>query len=175
MKARLIAILIVPIFVLTLSAAAFAKDKVGYLDVQRIVSQSNLGKEARAELDKFRDSRNKQITERRTQLEGLVGAIQQERQKKSPDRVKFAQLVERAQNQKKSLERFAEDVNAELVKRDKVLVAKILRDASSVVKDIAKKQGYSVILRNAQDIAYLNPDANITDDVVKELNKRSKK
>ena len=134
MKARLIALIIVPVFVLTLSAAAFAKDKIGYLDVQRIVSQSNLGKDARSELDKFRESRNKQIQERKTQLDGLVSAIKQERQKKSPDRVKFAQLVERAQNQKKNLERFAEDVNAELVKRDKILVARILRDASDVVK-----------------------------------------
>ncbi|MEE8574177.1 MAG: OmpH family outer membrane protein [Thermodesulfobacteriota bacterium] len=172
MKKRLLIALAVIFTAAFLSVSAeAASSKVGYINVQKIVSQSNIGKRAKSDIDSYRSEKNSIIEVKRGELESVARGIQQERKKKNMDRERFAQMVTRYQEQKKALERQVEDINAELVKRDKQIVAQILQKASGVLEDIAQRGGYTVILMNPRDLAYLDPDADITDQVVKGLNR----
>jgi outer membrane protein len=160
-------------FVLVLFTAAHAAaSRVGYINVQQVVAQSEVGKTARAELNKLMEDKNKEIDKKRAEVEKTAKAVQEEMQKKEKmDKVKFAQLGDKFQAQKKELERMIEDSRADMTRREKQMVAQILQKANGVVEEIAKSGGYTVILKNPRDLAYIDPAADITAEVVKGLNK----
>lgn len=160
-------------FVLVLFTAAHAAaSRIGYINVQQVVAQSEIGKNAKAELSKLMEEKNKEIEKKRGEVEKTAKAVQEEMQKKEKmDKVKFAQLGDKFQTQKKELERMIEDTKAEMVKREKQIVAQILQKAGGVLEEIAKSGGYTVILKNPRDLAYIDPAADVTAEVVKGLNK----
>lgn len=178
MKAKIIIVSVVSIAVFLLcinlpdgSQALYAADKVGYINVQRIVSESNLGKKAKAKIDKIREKRNKEIREKNTEIEALSNKLRAESQKKNINQPKIRELIEEIQQKNKELKRFVADVKEELAKKDRELVVEILKKADPILRKIAKKKGYSLILRNPDVLAYMDPDVDVTEEVIKRLNK----
>jgi Skp family chaperone for outer membrane proteins len=79
--------------------------------------------------------------------------------------------LEALQQAKKEYRRLIDDSNEEISKRDKALVADILRQVDVILNKIAKKKKLTMILKDAKVLAYLDPKADITDLVIGELNK----
>jgi len=52
------------------------------------------------------------------------------------------------------------------------VVAIILQKADDVLKKVAKRKKFTIILKDPNAIGYLDKKVDITDDVLKELNKR---
>jgi outer membrane protein len=63
------------------------------------------------------------------------------------------------------------DAKDEIEKQNRDLVAGILKKADGILKSIAKKRGFGIILKDPKVVGYLDPDLDITDDVLKALNK----
>ncbi|CAD7848633.1 MAG: hypothetical protein [Olavius algarvensis Delta 4 endosymbiont] len=72
----------------------------------------------------------------------------------------------------KDFQRMVADAKEDISREDRELVALILKKADGVLKKIAKKKKYSIILKDPNAIGYLDPDVDITDLVLKELNKK---
>ena len=71
----------------------------------------------------------------------------------------------------KDYQRLLADAREDIASEDRGLVAFILEKADSVLKSVAKKNNYSIILKDPNAIGYLDPGVDITDEVLKELNK----
>ncbi len=63
------------------------------------------------------------------------------------------------------------DAKEEIKRQDRELVARILKKADGALKKVAKKKKYTIILKDPNAIGYLDPEVDITDAVLKELNK----
>lgn len=153
-------------------AAAFAReaDKAGYINIQRVVSESTMGKKKAEEHAVIREQKDKILREKLTEIEALNNELKKEREKKTLDRKKIAETMEKIQQKNKEAERYVADAKEELAKKDLEFVREILVKAAPILRDIGDNGGYAVILKNIEDIVYVGPGADITDEVIKRLN-----
>ncbi|MEA3279491.1 MAG: OmpH family outer membrane protein, partial [Thermodesulfobacteriota bacterium] len=68
-------------------------------------------------------------------------------------------------------QRLLADAKEDILKEDREVVSIILQKADNVLKKVAKKKKYTIILKDPNAIGYLDPKIDITDDVLEELNK----
>jgi outer membrane protein len=154
---------------LVLSAVSYAQDKVGYINLQRLVNESTMGKTARAEIQKLRSEKETLLNNKLKEINDLRDLINKEGDKMdTATRQERTRALNRAA---KEYQRLAEDAKEDLTNEDNELVAIILQKADGVLKSVAKSKKYAIILKDANAIGYLDPSVDITDDVLKELNK----
>jgi outer membrane protein len=61
----------------------------------------------------------------------------------------------------------------ELAKKDRELSQPMIKKLNTVIADIAKKDSYTMILhKNDQNLVWATPDTDITDEVIKALEKK---
>jgi outer membrane protein len=157
------------VMLLILSAVSFAQDKVGYINLQRLVNESTMGKAARAEIEKLRNEKETLLKNKLKEINDIRELINKEGDKMDvATRQKRIKALNKAN---KEYQRLAEDAKEDLTNEDNELVAIILQKADGVLKSVAKSKKYAIILKDANAIGYLDPSVDITDDVLKELNK----
>ena len=154
---------------LVLSSVSFAQDKVGYINLQRLVNESTMGKTARAEIEKLRSEKETLLRNKLKEINDLRELINKEGDKM--DAVIRQERTKALNKASKEYQRLAEDAKEDLTNEDNELVAIILQKADGVLKGVAKSKKYAIILKDANAIGYLDPSVDITDDVLKELNK----
>jgi len=155
--------------VLILSISSNAAEKVGYINLQRLVNESDMGKAARSDLQKLRSEKEAVIKDKLQEINNLRDLLNKEgNTMDAAEKRDKEQALNRAL---KEYQRLVEDAREDISNEDKELVAIILQKADPVLKEVAKKQKYTIILKDANAIGYLDPSVDITDDVLKELNR----
>lgn len=150
---------------------SYAADyKVGYINLQRLVSQSKIGKDAQKKIQKMRDEKQAIADSKLRDLQKFQKFIKDEGSKMPPQEQRKKQ--EAFQKAYKEYQRLIADAREDIQRADRELVTMILEKAQDIVKRVAKKNKYTMILKDANAIGYLDPEVDITDKVVKELNKR---
>lgn len=155
---------------LALCTSAYAADKVGYINLQRLVNESKMGKDARADIQKMRKDKEAMLTSKLQDINKLKEFINKEGGKMPP--AERRAKVEFLQKLYKEYQRLVADAKEDITREDRELVAIILGKANDILKKVAKKRKYSIILKDPNAIGYLDPDVDITDLVLKELNKK---
>lgn len=135
------------------------------VSLQRVVSQTNLGKRAAQQLETLRQERGRDLQAKQKELEEVVkqlakdGLPQAERERLSQDesrrRAELQQLTAQAQT----------DFQATQAR----LNTEIRSQLAPIFADIAKRSGVDVVL-NADTIAWAAPGADTTNEVVQRLN-----
>lgn len=152
--------------------------KIGVIDLQKIIEESSVGKRSSVEMKSQGKKMEDILKEKGTEIEELQKALDQKgtvmskaaREKKEQDlRDKITDL--------KSLQRRYQDVLREL---NLNLSKQITKDVFEIVEKIGKRDGYTLILdRRVGGVVYVPAAIDITDAVVKEYNsmdaKRSQK
>jgi outer membrane protein len=156
------------LFLMT-AAAASAADKVGYINLQRLVSESKTGKEAREDIQKMRKAKEDELTRRLESLNKMKDELNENWEKLDArtQRDRRAELKRAYEDYQKILN----DAKEDILREDRELVSIILQRADGVLKKVAKRNGYTIILKDPNAIGYLDPAVDITDEVLKELNK----
>jgi outer membrane protein len=150
--------------------SSYAAEKVGYINLQRLVSESKMGKEAKADILKMREAKQTVLNKKLADINKLREFIN-----KKGDQLpvrKRRDKVELLQKMYKEYQRLVADAKEDITREDRELVAIILEKANDILKNVAKKKKYSIILKDPNAIGYLDPDVDITDLVLKELNKK---
>jgi outer membrane protein len=151
--------------------------KIGIIDLQKIIEESSVGKRSSVEMKSQGKKMEDILKEKGAEIEELQKSLDQKstviskaaREKKEQDlRDKIADL--------KSLQRRYQDVLREL---NINLSKQITKDVFEIVDKIGKQEGYTLILdRRVGGIVYAPTAIDITDTVIKEYNvmdaKRSK-
>jgi outer membrane protein len=150
--------------------ASFAAEKVGYINLQRLVNESKMGKEAKADILKMRQTKQAALNKKLSDINKLRDFINQKGDK-LPARER-RDKVELLQKMYKEYQRLVADAKEDITREDRQLVAIILEKANDILKKVAKKKKYTIILKDPKAIGYLDPDVDITDLVLKELNKK---
>ncbi len=165
---------IIGFFCFTWVGSAFAADvaKIGIVDIQRIMSASNQGKAAKAQIKEKSDNMTQTLKQKGAEIEELKKQFEREsmvmgqetrEEKEREFRIKLNDL--------KSLEkRFRGEMQA----MEKQLAGEMRKAVYTLVEEIGKKEGYLLIMNNF-DVLYSPSAIDITDQLIKELNARYKK
>jgi outer membrane protein len=141
--------------------------KIGYIDLQRIVYESEAGKKAKSELDALIKSKQAVVDEKRKTLEKLKSDLEKQASALSPEARK-AKQDEYEKNEREFL-RFAQDSETELRKKDAELKEMIVKEVFELMDKIGKEEGYTMILDRSM-VIYGNKEIDITNMVIKKYN-----
>jgi len=75
----------------------------------------------------------------------------------------------------RDLRRLADDFEKDLAKKDRELMVKFARDLQGVVQKVGKERGYTLIVDARAGLIYGAPEADLTEDVIKEFDAASRK
>ena len=150
--------------------SSFAAEKVGYINLQRLVNESQMGKDAKADILKMRQTKQAVLDKKLSDINKLREFINKKGDK-LPARDR-RDKVELLQKMYKDYQRLVADAKEDITREDRELVAIILEKANDILKNVAKNKKYGIILKDPNAIGYLDPDVDITDLVLKELNKK---
>lgn len=152
------------------AVGAMAQDsKTGYINTQRITTESGPAKAAQAKLEQEFSKRQKDLAD----LQGSLKSFSEKFERDAPtltetQRVnrqkEFAELNRDLQRKQRE---FQEDLNG---RRNEEL-QQVLEKANKAVKQVAEAEKYDLVI---QEVVYSNAKHDITDKVLKILNSASK-
>jgi len=147
-----------------------SENKVGYINLQRLVNESKMGKDGRADIQKMRQDKQAMLTTKLRDINKLRDFINKEGAKMLPaERRAKVELVQKLYKEYKQL---VADAKGEIIRKDRELVSVILEKANDILKNVAKRTKFAIILKDPNAIGYLDPKVDITDQVLKELKKK---
>ena len=154
--------------VLTAGQACSAADKIGVVDMRKVLSTSIAGKKAQDVMEQ----KMKTLRSTFKKDEDALIVLQKEIEKKGSawnDAMKKEKAAE-FQKKRRELATQQEEANTEMKKLQEEQVKPLQQKALEVAKKVAKDQGYSFVL--PREVLVAAPDeADISDQVVSELNK----
>jgi outer membrane protein len=148
--------------------------KLGYVDLQRALNDSEAGKQAKekfkAEVDKAEQSLEKRKTEVEKLKEELEkkGLLLNEEQRDALERDYRDKLGD--------FERVYKNLQQELQIRDRQLTGRILEGLREVVQSVGEQGSYTVILEGNNTVVLYGAKAiDLTDTIIKAFNQRGTK
>jgi outer membrane protein len=157
---------------LVLGAASAASDaraetRIGVVNVQYAVTQTEDGIRATNTFKKLFDKRQQDLDARQADLAKMREDI--ERQTRILSRDSLTRRMEDWQKRMVDLQTTYVDHNRELQKKQAELTNPIMKKMLGVVGRIAKKNGFDVIV-DAQAVPYVRSDLDLTDQVIQMYN-----
>lgn len=145
---------------------------IGYIDLQKVMVESDKGKEAKQVLTQEADRLKKNLDGKQDELQKMKDAI--EKQGTTLTAEARADREKQYQNKLKDYQRLANDYQTELQQKDQEITQKILKDLEEVIKSIGEREKYTLIIEKSQAL-YVSPTIDITPKVITLFNEAAKK
>ncbi|HFC6394989.1 OmpH family outer membrane protein [Neisseria bacilliformis] len=143
-------------------AAAESVRKLGFIDVDRVYRESKQAQSIQAKLDEEFAPRQKRLEQMQQEAAGLERKAAAAKGKARDGLL--ADLQRRNQTLRGEQAKLAEDYD---LRRNEEFAA-LQRNADRVMIDLAKKEGYDLIVH---DVIFINAKFDITDKVIREMNR----
>ena len=140
--------------------------RIGYIDLTRVLARSAAGVAAREQLEREKAAMQKEMDAKRVELDKL----REELEKKGPLMTVDARRdrEEAMERKRRDAARLADDYQRELGRKEQVLAQKVMQDISGVIERVGKQKGYYLVLeRGRAGVLYSAPEADLTDDIIK--------
>lgn len=145
-------------------AAAEPAPKIAVIDVQRVISESKRGKEAKELLNKDKDYRERRLQEGQDNLQKKASDLERRRAILSPEAFEKEQEA-LLQERERLLRQFNED-QGQLRRRESELMQDVLEGIQGVLKTIAEKEGFTLVIEKGAAI-YALDKYDITEQVLR--------
>jgi outer membrane protein len=162
------------VLLLLAAGPAFSADpvKIGVVDLQKILETSNSGKAAQNELKAQRDKMQADMKQRGNEIQEIEGRMQREAMVMSKE---TREEKEREHRIKVSdFQALQRKYQGDLQEIERKLMGRLQAEITSLVSDIAKKEGYLLVISNI-GVIYSLPSTDITERLIQELNAKSGK
>lgn len=157
-------------FVLFLQLNTFAADqhKIGLVNIQRCLDESNEGKRISSMLNEKNESFKRQLAEKRQELISLEEEIKKRSMMLSLD----AQEDKRREYETKgrNYQMLVQKLSGELQKTENQAKKDFLKILQEIAQKIAQQEGYELILDMNLGVLYAPESFDITDKVIDEYN-----
>ena len=156
-----------------MAQAAFAQSvpKIGYVDLQRALNESEAGKKAKDEfkvqVDKLQAALKKQKDEIESMKEQLdkKALVMKDSERSS--------LEDDYRRKLRDFERNYKDSQADLQQKDNELTGASIKDLQDIIRDYGAREGYTMILEATNSaILYGAKSADLTEDIMREYNSK---
>lgn len=160
---------------LALASTAFGADgvKIGSVDIQKILINSDSGKEAKEQLSVRANKYESEKNSREDELKKLKADLEKQNVLLSES---ARGAKEKDYQQKlKEYQRFLKDAQDDLQGKNDELTNKIVESIVKLTQEYGRKNGYTVIFVRNDGMIYLDEKSDLTDSVLKEFNALKKK
>lgn len=160
------------VFLLATVVAGAENLKIGTIDAQRILDNTKAGKKAKAAMEEYVKSRQKIIDLEEQEIKNL----EEELVKQGPVLSTEAKKDKQESFQRKMLDyqKKVAELNKEVQDKKKEVLGGFNKNLEQIVKKIAEKDGYTVILdRNSEGgvLVYVKESLDLTDKVIQEFDR----
>ncbi len=157
-----------------LSVCAFAAEsKIGYIDLNRALNESEVGKKAVLSLEEMVKAKQFLISEKGDKIK----RIEEELAKQSSILTKDA-INERKEEREKLLrdyQRMVKDSQEEVQKKQADYMGDIIKELKKIVNQLGKEKGYSIILEKAESgVMFHSDEIDLTGTLIKRFNETVK-
>lgn len=174
-KATYVVLVGVVIYAFTTVSARSEEFKIGYVDSQKVLDDSLMGKRVRDTLNEYVQSRQKIVDIEEADLRKL----QEELSKQATILSDEARQEKEELFQKKLIEyqKKVNELQKEIQQRRTEKLGEFNSQLDGVVKMIGEKEGYSIIFNNldVNVVMYAKPSLNLTSRIIEELDKTIQK
>jgi len=145
-----------------------------YIDLQRVMLESEKGKEAKKALTSEAERLKKNLDGKQEELQKMKDTIEKQGATITPDA--RAEKEKQYQIKLKDYQRLYNDYQGELQQKDMEFTQKIVKDLEEIIKNMGEKEKYMLILeKNQAGILYGAPAVDITNKVINLYNEVAKK
>ena len=166
MKTSLNNLLALSTVLLAFAGAAPAQElKIGYVNSERVLRDSNPAKAAQTKLEAEFAKRDRELNDLGTRLKSAADKLEKDAPTtaESERNRRQRELIEQDRDLQRKRREFQED----LAQRKNEELATVVERANKVIKQIFDSEKYDVIL---QEVVFAGPRVDITDKVIKQLN-----
>lgn len=149
------------------AATATAADKFAFVDLQRVLVQSDAGKKAKADLEALEKSKKAVIDEKIKAITALEDELNKQASVLSADAKKAKE--EELDKLGRDIKTAVTEARAEMQKKENELTGAILNDIIAIVDAMGAEEGYSIIFRS-EVIISAKKEFELTDLVLKRFN-----
>ncbi len=155
--------------VLASALPAAAQINVAVIDVQRVVTESDPGKEALQKLKQLQDAKIDQGRALQQELNTLQE--QMSKQRFTLSEVRLAELGKEMEDKQIALQRFQDDAERELDEARRRELGGLEQRIIPVIDQIGQERGFTLIFNKFQSgLVYADDAVDITDDVIRRFN-----
>ena len=148
--------------------AAPAAQKVGWIDLQKTLTETKVGAAAKSRLEKDKTDKQKQVDDLKTKFQKKAEDFEKQRQLLKGEAI--AQRQQELQEEYAALQQRFMTHQQELARQEATLTREIFQKASSIVESIAKRDGYTMIIeKNEGAVLWADPKLDITAEVNRRL------
>ena len=149
--------------------AATQNIRIGVINVERLVQESALGKEAFARVKRLNDVKKEEGEKLSKELRDMEQKLADQGSAMADD--KREALQKSYQEKAISFKRFQDDANRELEASQKKELGELERRVFPVINQVGKEKGYTLIFNKFQSgLVYADDAVDVTDDVLKVFN-----
>ncbi len=153
------------------TAPVFAQQaaKIAVIDVQRVLTESDRGKEAVQRLKQLQQSKVDQVKQLQQKVADLHDQYDKQQFALSPD--KLAALQKQAEDAQISLKRAQDDAQREFDDTRRKALDALEQQIMPVIDQIGKEKGLTLIFNKFQSgLVYAADEVDITDEVIQRFN-----
>ena len=164
-----------PLLAIALTVAAFATPvraadiKIGIVDLQRALNESEAGKKAKEDFKVQVDKLQGQLKRQKDEIDSLKDQLEKKSVMMKEDQ--RANLEDEYRRKLRDFERNYKDSQADLQKKDNELTGGIIKDLQDVIRAYGEREGYLLILEATNSaVLYGAKTADLTDDIMRDYN-----
>jgi outer membrane protein len=176
MKRNCLLPVVIIILILFACNSAFGQgpDKIGVVDLQRCLDESNEGKKAFKILKDKKDALQKQLDGKQKELVELGKELEKQSMMLSMDAQEDRKRV--IERKTRELEYFFKDLNEEMKKAQDKEQERIFEELAHIIAHIGSEENYTLIIEDrAGAVLYRKNTINITDKVIKAYDQTKEK
>lgn len=147
-------------------SASAQTSKVGFVNPQRIINESKIGRIAQEDLARLGKEKDRRVRESLQRLDAIKSELEKGTLSVSEEQVRERSLRLAA----REYETLVEESNADIQSEERQLIQFVMRRADSILRRIAEEMGFTMILTDPEIIGYVAGSMDITDRVITELN-----
>ena len=148
--------------------------KIGVVDLQRAINETEDGRQAKRRLTKLFEERQKKLDQAQESLKSQKESIERQQGVLSEDALK--KKVEKYQEDLMALQTEYVDYQRELSNKEAELTKKILDKMQGILRRIGQTDGYTLIIEaNEGGVVWVPSNLDLTDVLIQRYNSQAKK
>ncbi|MBU6140649.1 MAG: OmpH family outer membrane protein [Proteobacteria bacterium] len=142
---------------------------IGIIDVEKIIKESSAMRDIQSKVEKKQDEYQKEVAKKQTDLESEQKRIEGKRSVLSKDA--FEKETVSFEKKLDDLKTFVDKKQNSLKKASMEAMSKVNEKIKDIISDLAKEKDLDVIVPASQTL-YYKDELDVTEDVLKKLNKK---
>lgn len=157
--------------VLGMAATASAQNaKIGYVDLQKAIQETTAGKKAKKDLEKEFNNKKADLQKKESDLKKMGEDLEKKKVALSDEM--RAKKTQELQGEMMKFQREVGESQMTIQKKERDLTAPIIEKLQASIEKVAKAGSYTMVLeKSEQSVLWAQKDADLTDEVVKDVEK----